>query len=123
LDPELVKCVEEGFRSLNDYSKLGRSPLASALGVQAQDHIERGKLVQRRLAEIIEKLRPVGEQPREPLPRTWYAYTILHDAYVEERLSREIMAKLYISEGTYYRLRRHALRGVTRALLETGAIV
>ena len=122
LDPELVKCVEEGFRNLNDYSKLGKSPLASTLGIQAQDHIEYGKLVQRKLAEIIEKLRPTGEPPREPLPRTWYAYTILHDAYVEERLAREIMAKLYISEGTYYRLRRHALRGVTRALLETGAI-
>jgi hypothetical protein len=56
------------------------------------------------------------------LPREWYAYTILHDAYVEDRLAREIMAKLYISEGTYYRMRRHALRGVTRAMLEMSAI-
>jgi hypothetical protein len=122
LEPELVKYVEDGFRNLNDYSKLGKSHLASTLGIQAQDHIERGKLVQRKLTETVEKLRPAGEPPREPLPRTWYAYTILHDAYVEERLAREIMAKLYISEGTYYRLRRHALRGVTRALLEMGAI-
>jgi hypothetical protein len=122
LDPEIVKYVEDGFRNLNDYSKLGKSPLALTLGIQAQDHIERGKLVQRKLAEIIEKLRPAGEPPHEPLPRAWYAYTILHEAYVEEKLAREIMAKLYISEGTYYRLRRHALRGVTRALLETGSL-
>jgi hypothetical protein len=121
-DPEQVRCVEEGLRNLNDYSKLGKSPLVSMFAIQAQDHIESGKLVQRRLSEIIEKLRPAGEPPAEPLPREWYAYTILHDAYVEDRLAREIMAKLYISEGTYYRMRRHALRGVTRAMLEMSAI-
>jgi hypothetical protein len=32
------------------------------------------------------------------------------------------MSRLYISEGTYFRLRRQALRGVVRALLESGAI-
>ena len=121
-DAKLISCVEEGFRNLNDYSKLGNSPLAAMLGIQAQDHLEGGKLVQRKLNEVIEKLRPVGEPPAKPLPHEWYAYTILHDAYVEERLAREIMAELYISEGTYYRMRRHALRGVTRALIETGAI-
>jgi hypothetical protein len=121
-DPELVKCVEEGFRNLNDYSKLGKSPLVSILEIEGHDHIERGKAVQRALTGILDKYRPSGETPSEPLPREWYAYTILHDAYVEEKLAREIMAKLYISEGTYYRLRRHALRGITRVLLETGAI-
>jgi hypothetical protein len=121
-DTELISCVEEGFRNLNDYSRLGKSPLAAMLGIHAQDHLEGGKLVQRKLNEVLEKLRPVGEPPSEPLPREWYAYTILHDAYVEEKLAREIMAELYISEGTYYRLRRHALRGITRALIETGTI-
>ena len=58
---------------------------------------------------------PAGAKPPEPLPREWYAYTILHDAYVEDRLSREIMGKLYISEGTYFRLRRQVLRSVARA--------
>lgn len=119
---ELIRCVEEGLRNMNDYSTLGKSPLVTMLGIQAEDHLEGGKLVQHKLNEVLEKLRPVGEPPCEPLPREWYAYTILHDAYVEERLAREIMAKLYISEGTYYRMRRHALRGVTRALLETGSI-
>jgi hypothetical protein len=122
LDPETVKCVEEGFRNLNDYSRLGKSPLASMLSIEARDHIERGKLVQKMLTDTLENLRPVGNPPSEPLPHEWYAYTILHDAYVEERLTREIMAKLYISEGTYYRFRRRALRGVTRTLLETGIL-
>jgi hypothetical protein len=122
LDPELVKSVEEGLRNLKDYSKLGKSPLVSILAVQAKDHLECGKQVQVKLNSIIEKLRPMGDLPAEPLPREWYAYTILHDAYVENRMAREIMSKLYISEGTYYRLRRHALRGITRAMLEMDAI-
>lgn len=121
-DPLLVQSVEEGFRNLNDYSKLGKSSLAAILGIQAPDHISRGKQVQQKLVEMVGQLRPPGEPPAEPLPREWYAYTILHDAYVEEKLAREIMAKLYISEGTYFRLRRQALRGVARALFETGAI-
>jgi hypothetical protein len=33
-----------------------------------------------------------------------------------------VMARLYISEGTYYRTRRKALRGVTRALMEAGFV-
>jgi len=121
-DPELVKCVEESLRNLNDYSRLGKSELALRCAIDTQDHIECGKEVQLRLTEVIEKLRPAGKQPNEPLPREWYAYTILHDAYVENQLARDIMSKLYISEGTYYRMRRHALRGVTRALLEMGVI-
>ena len=121
-DPELVKCVEESLRNLNDYSRLGKSELALRFAIDTQDHIECGKEVQLRLTEVIEKLRPMGQQPNEPLPREWYAYTILHDAYVENRLAREIMSKLYISEGTYYRMRRQALRGVTRALLEMGLV-
>lgn len=122
LDPELVKNVEEGYRNLYDYSKLGESPLVTLFGIRAEDHIERGKLVQERLNNILEKLRPAGKTPSEPLPREWYAYTILHSAYVEGELARDIMAKLYISEGTYFRTRRMALRGITRALLEMGNV-
>jgi hypothetical protein len=122
LDPELVKNVEEGYRNLYDYSKLGESPLVSLFGIRAEDHIERGKLVQEKLNNILEKLRPAGQTPSEPLPREWYAYTILHSAYVEGKLARDIMAKLYISEGTYFRTRRMALRGITRALLEMGSV-
>ncbi len=122
-DPDLVKQIENGFRFLNDYSTLGNSQLVSLLGIRAKDHIQAGKLVQQRLIEVLDKLKPLGEEPCEPLPREWHAYTILHDAYVEEKLARDIMGKLYISEGTYFRLRRHALRGVTRVLLEMGEIV
>jgi hypothetical protein len=118
----MVECVEDAFRNLNDYSYLGKSPLVDLLGIEAQDHLEAGKQVQQKLSDILDKLRPSGKIPPEPLPHEWQAYTILHDAYVEEKLAREIMARLYISEGTYYRMRRHALRGVTRALIEIGRL-
>jgi hypothetical protein len=120
-DPQLLKLVEDGFRNLKDYSWLGRSPLPELMGIHADNHIECGKRVQTRLTEAVDRLRPPGSRPPEPLPREWVSYEILHGAYVEEKPTREIIAEFYISEGTYYRLRRQALRGFTRALVETGA--
>jgi DNA-binding CsgD family transcriptional regulator len=43
---------------------------------------------------------------------------VLHDAYVEGVPNREIMARLYISEGTFNRTRRNAIRGLARLLAE-----
>jgi predicted DNA-binding protein (UPF0251 family) len=43
---------------------------------------------------------------------------VLHDAYWERIPNHEIMSKLYISEGTFHRTRRAAVRSVARALLE-----
>ncbi len=70
------------------------------------------------MIESIEKLRPIGDRPPEPLPREWYYYVILHDAYVEGVKNNEIIARLYISEGTFNRTRRIALRGLARLLIE-----
>ncbi|MFN2199189.1 MAG: hypothetical protein ACK2UW_23935, partial [Anaerolineales bacterium] len=117
-DPDSIKLVEEGLKNLNDYIVLGKSPLADQLAVDGETHIERGKAVHDLLVETIKSLRPEGERPAEPLPREWHNYVIINDAYIEDIRDREIMAKLYISEGTYYRTRRRALRGVTRALME-----
>jgi DNA-binding CsgD family transcriptional regulator len=38
--------------------------------------------------------------------------------YVEGVQNREIMARLYISEGTFNRTRRNAIRGLARLLVE-----
>jgi hypothetical protein len=65
-------------------------------------------------------LKPDEKRPPEPLPREWYNYAVLHDAYVEDVPNREIMARMYVSEGTFNRSRRNALRGVARFLLEKG---
>jgi hypothetical protein len=59
--------------------------------------------------------------PAEPLPREWHPYTILYGAYIEDRLNRDIMAQLYISEGTFNRTRRAAIRSVRRMLQELEA--
>ena len=83
-----------------------------------QARVERGKLLRQGLVEAIETLRPEGTRPRDALSREWENYVVLHDAYVEGVQNREVMMRLYISEGTFNRSRRKALRGVARYLLE-----
>jgi len=117
-DAEFTKIVEEGLRRFSDYIALGQSPLADWAGITAESHVERGKQLQNFLAEAIESFRPAGTRPHEPLPRVWYSYAVLHDAYVEGVPNREIMARLYISEGTFHRTRRNAIRGLARLLAE-----
>jgi hypothetical protein len=117
-DADFIKLVEESLRRYSDYIALGQSPLADWAGFTAESHIERGKQLQKFLADAIESFRPAGTRPREPLPRVWYSYAVLYDAYVEGVPNREIMARLYISEGTFHRTRRNAIRGLARLLAE-----
>jgi hypothetical protein len=120
LDAEFVKMVEDGLRHYADYIALGQSPLADWAGITAESHVERGKQLQTLLGDAMESFRPAGVRPPEPLPRVWYSYIVLHDAYVEGVPNREIMARLYISEGTFNRTRRIALRALARLLIEEG---
>jgi hypothetical protein len=117
-DADFIKMVEEGLRHLPDTIALGQSPLADKMGIQAETHIERGKRLQQLIMDSIELLKPAEKRPSEPLPRIWYNYAVLHDAYVEGVQNREIMARLYISEGTFNRTRRNAIRGLARTLAE-----
>jgi hypothetical protein len=117
-DPEFVKMVEDALRHLHDYIALGQSPLAEWAKVGGDSHVEQGKQLQQLLRDSIDSLRPAEKRPGEPLPRVWYNYAVLHDAYVEGAQNREIMARLYISEGTFNRTRRNALRGLARLLGE-----
>lgn len=117
-EPEFIKILEEGLRHLSDYIALGQSPLADLLDIQAGSQVERGRELQKVIIEAIELLRPAEKRPPEPLPRVWYNHAVLHDAYVEGVPNREIMARLYISEGTFNRTRRNAIRGLARLLME-----
>ena len=117
-DVDFVKLVEDALRHLPDTITLGQSPLAVMLGMDSDTHIERGKELQQVLIDSIELLKPSDERPPEPLPRIWYNHAVLHDAYVEGVQNREIMARLYISEGTFNRTRRNAIRGLARSLVE-----
>jgi hypothetical protein len=116
--PQFVKEVEACLRKMNDYNTLGQSVLTGKLNIPGTTHIEKGKTMRQLLVEAIEMLRPAEERPAEPLPREWYSYAILHDAYMESVPNREIMARLYISEGTFNRNRQKALRGIARHLME-----
>ncbi|MDX1378623.1 MAG: hypothetical protein R3307_07225 [Anaerolineales bacterium] len=117
-DVDFVKLVEDALRHLPDTITLGQSPLAVMLGLNSDTHIERGKALQQILMNSIELLKPDDERPPEPLPRIWYNHAVLYDAYVEGVQNREIMARLYISEGTFNRTRRNAIRGLARSLVE-----
>lgn len=126
---EFRSLVEEGLRRLHEFPFLGDHALAQmqivdlALGGRKEafvTHIDRGKALNEVLLQALRKLRPEGTEPsrHEVPPREWYQFLILHDAYVLGELNRDIMSRLYISEGTFNRTRRRALRGVARALIE-----
>jgi hypothetical protein len=117
-DKETIGWVEDGLRNLADYSHLGRSPLVEQLHIEGETHLVRGQKLRERMLEILDTLRPTGQRPTEPLPREWYSFAVLHDAYVEDVPNREVMARLYISEGTFNRTRRNAVRAVARAVQE-----
>lgn len=122
-----IEAVDDALRNLYDYAFLGDTLLAGLKLVQerlpdgAVTHIDQGKAVHTIMAEAVEKLRPDGQNPGEPVPREWHPYIILYDAYMEDKLNRDIMARLYISEGTFNRTRRAAVRSVARALEEMEA--
>ncbi len=123
LDSEIpVRSVEEALRNLYDYAYLSDCALAKLKRVQVASsgntHLDRGKLVYQAVLDAMEKLRPPGDLPREPVPRQWYPYLILHNAYLENQPNNEIMMRLYISEGTFNRTRRAAIRALARTLSE-----
>jgi hypothetical protein len=119
-----VETVESALRNLYDYSFLGDTPLSELKLVRARlaqgqvTTLDRGKNVHEVLLEAVDKLRPEAVIAREPPPREWYPYLILRDAYLEEKSNRDIMLQLYISEGTFNRTRRAAVRSVARTLGE-----
>lgn len=119
-----VDTIDLALRNLFDYAHLADSQLAELRIIQRQlagdkkTHIERGKIVHAVMLEALDKMRPGPEVPPEPVPREWYPYVILHDAYVEGVQNRDIMSKLYISEGTFNRTRRTAITSLARVLAE-----
>jgi len=120
-DNDFIKTVEEALRHLPDTVALGQSALAEKMLLKGESHIERGKHLQELLTGSIEAFKPGEKRPPEPLPRVWYNHAVLYDAYVEGVPNREIMARLYISEGTFNRTRRNAIRGLARMLVEKNA--
>lgn len=132
----LVSLVEDALRRLHDYSYLGEHALARLQVVtrelegrdaQFVTHIDRGKALSKILRQAIDKLRPPGQEPspRSVPSQEWHPFLVLHSAYVEGVPNRDIMSWLYISEGTFNRTRRRAVRSVAKALqeMETSTVV
>jgi hypothetical protein len=119
-----AELVDFALRNIFNYAYLADSPLAEMdivrqkLAGEKKTHVERGKAVQAVILEALEKLRPSLEVPHDPVTRDWYPYVILHDAYVEEIQNRDIMNRLYISEGTFNRTRRTAINSLAQTLAE-----
>jgi GAF domain-containing protein len=122
-----VEAVETALRNLYDYAFLGDTPLgelklvSNRLAQGQATTLDRGKTVHEVLLEVVNMLRPTVPISRDPPPREWYPYLILRDAYLEEKSNRDIMLNLYISEGTFNRTRRAAVRSVARTLGEMEA--
>ena len=121
--------VEVVLRNMFDYTFLADSTLANLHLVRAylppgqMTSLDRGKIVHAVILEALDKLRPGPTDPRYPPPREWYPYLILHSAYLEETPNRDIMLRLYISEGTFNRTRRAAIRSLARTLREMEAAI
>jgi hypothetical protein len=117
-DVELIDWVEDGLRNLADFSYLGRSPLVETMDIRGDTHLVRGQVMRERMLDLVDSLKPPGGRPPEPLPREWHSFAILHDAYIEGVPNNEIMARLYISQGTFHRTRRNAVRAIARSIQE-----
>jgi hypothetical protein len=119
-----VETIELALRNLSDLAHLGDSELSKLklveVSMQPEEvtHLDRGKAVRDLLLNALEKLRPEEGDPKTTPNREWHSYLILHDAYVEDIPNRDIMSRLYISEGTFNRTRRAAVRAVARAVGE-----
>jgi hypothetical protein len=134
-EAKLVPLVEDALRHLHDYSYLGRHPLSELRVIQhhlpAKDlggqtlltHVDRGKALHALLVQTIAALQPGDGTSAPPgrhdiAPREWHAYLILHGSYVADESVNDIMARLYIGEGTYNRTRRSGVRSVAQSLHE-----
>lgn len=116
----LVSWVDAGLRGVQDFGYLGEHPLAELAVVRQRlrgtdTRLDRGRAVHELLLEALERLRPAGDEPEEP-GRGWWPYLVLRDSYLLGATRREIMLRLYLSEGTYNRVRRRAVRAVTKTI-------
>ncbi|MBI5880455.1 MAG: hypothetical protein HZB53_22620 [Chloroflexi bacterium] len=125
-EAEFVAAVEDAFRHVSDIAYLGEHRLAGLnlltgrLAPGAATGLDRGRALKDTLVEALNKLKPTAQEPKQP-SNEWYPFLILREAYLVGVPNKEIMAHFYISEGTFNRTRRRAIRAVARVLADLEA--
>lgn len=125
-EKEFIAEVEDALRHASDIPYLGEHHLsrlhvvARRLAPGAATNLDRGRALRQLLLDALNKLRPADVEPKVPT-NDWYAYLIMRDAYAVGVPNKEIMARLYLSEGTFNRTRRRAVRAVARVIAELDA--
>jgi hypothetical protein len=76
--------------------------------------IDRGKALWDLLGEAIDRLRPANAEP-EPTP-AWRLYAIVKGIYIQGKSTKEMAAKLGISERTFHRERRAAVEALATVI-------
>ncbi len=117
-----IKDVEAALDHLWDMVWLARCPLARLpqvrkLGAQQQaivTNADRGKALHHALLAAINALK--GGREADKGDKRWRAWYILHHKYVERHSNRQIYMRLNLSERTFYRERREAIKGVMHVL-------
>lgn len=132
-ETDMTRQVEDALRRLYDFPYLGEHSLANLAVVTAAATsraggaptvIDRGQALRDVLLRNLERLKPSGSEPKGDATATrreWHAYLVLRESYVDNIPTRDTMNRLLISEGTYNRTRRQALRGLATALADEEA--
>ena len=125
----LVRLTEQALRRLNNPSALancellGRLPATVAeVSAAGNGHesrpatdLDRARALRGVLVAAIEKLKPPEGESRRDSPAA-LQYLILREEYLEGLLNKQIMTRHAISEGTFHRNRRQAIRSIAREL-------
>lgn len=121
---EIEKLLPDALGHFYDFSYLGTHPLAqlsviSRLIVHDQTpltHVDRGRALSRALQVAVDELKPNEGQARNG--REARFYSILHQEYCEGKENSEVALNLAISERTFYRDRKRALRTLAQILTD-----
>ncbi|MBM2811699.1 MAG: hypothetical protein HW416_2458 [Chloroflexi bacterium] len=120
-----VSLTEQALRRLNSPAALvdselcaripltlrdGRGTLTNGQGALATP-LDRAHTLREVLVSAIERLKPEGEDTR-PGNAATLQYNILREEYLQGLLNKQIMARHAVSEGTFHRNRRQAIRTV-----------
>jgi hypothetical protein len=120
--PDLRLLVEGALRHANDLPALSGHPLLDTLVPPTHGTaLERARQLRAELEAAIGRLRPPGARPApggSAGPGGWVHYLVLHEAYVEGRPNKQIMARYLLSESTFHRARRRAIDAVAEDFSE-----